>query len=264
VTKRHEISPALEATVTPVLSVTIVHCDESELKMTEAAAKPLLARLNSRRPTIRSILLVAITALTIGSIQEYRWRMITPVKTDLDFAEQAIQTGDNQTALTLFSKLAVQNNPNAEYWLGLMNEIGLGTTRDPTKAIALYKKAAEKNIVAAEARLGEIYLVGELAPLDFSQARSFLDRAAYHGDSHSAMLLGQIYRAGVGTAVDEKQAYAWSEVAAVEGSDLAIRERNSSLRNLAVSDKQAAVAQAHEILMEIKRQTPALHAQQVK
>jgi TPR repeat protein len=232
--------------------------------MRETGAKPLLARLNSRRPTIRSILLVAITALTIGSIQEYRWRTITPIKTNLDFAEQAIQTGDNQTALTLFSKLAAQSNPNAEYWLGLMNEIGLGTARDSTKAVALYKKAAEKNIVAAEARLGEIYLNGELAPPDFSQARSFLDRAAYHGDSHSAMLLGQIYLAGVGTAVDAKQAYAWSEVATVEGSDLAISERNSSLRNLAVSDKQAAVAQAHEMLMEIKRQTSVLHAQQIK
>ena len=145
-----------------------------------------------------------------------------------------------------------------------MNEIGLGTTRDSTKAIALYKKAAEKHIVAAEARLGEIYLNGELAPPDFSQARSFLDRAAYHGDSHSAMLLGQMYLAGVGTAVDEKQAYAWSEVATLEGRDLAISERNSSLRILAVSDKQAAVAQAHEMLMEIKRQTSALHAQQMK
>ena len=78
------------------------------------------------------------------------------------------------------------------------------------------------------------------------------------------MLLGQMYLAGVGTAVDEKQAYAWSEVATLEGRDLAISERNSSLRILAVSDKQAAVAQAHEMLMEIKRQTSALHAQQMK
>jgi len=74
------------------------------------------------------------------------------------------------------------------------------------------------------------------------------------------MLLGQIYRAGIGTAIDEKQAYAWSEVAAMEGSDFAIRERNSALRDLTQSDKQAAVAQAHEMLIEIKRQTAAIHA----
>jgi TPR repeat protein len=228
--------------------------------MTDTASKPLLAPRKSPWLSIRTILIVAITALAIGFIQEYRWRTITPTKTNLDFAEQAIQTGDNQTAITLFGKLVARNNPNAEYWLGHMNEIGLGIARDPTKAIELYKEAAEQNIIAAEARLGEIYLNGELIPPDYSQARSYLDRAAYHGDSHSAMLLGQIYRAGIGTAIDEKQAYAWSEVAAMEGSDFAIRERNSALRDLTQSDKQAAVAQAHEMLIEIKRQTAAIHA----
>ena len=180
---------------------------------------------------------------------------MTPSQTNLEFAEHAFQTGDNQTALKLFGELANKNNPNAEYWLGHMNEIGLGIPRDVTKAIELYKKAAEQNIVAAEARLGELYLNGDLVTPDFNQAKSYLERAAYHADPRSAMLLGQMYRAGIGTAVDQKQAYAWSEVASLEGSEFAVRERDSSLHDLDVSDQQAAVAHAHDIMKEIKQKT---------
>ena len=138
-----------------------------------------------------------------------------------------------------------------------MNEIGLGIPRNVANAIALYKKAADQNIVAADARLGELYLNGDSVTPDFSQAKSYLRQAAYHADSRSAMLLGQMYRAGIGTPVDQMQAYAWSEVASLEGNEFAVRERNSSLHDLDVSDQQAAVAHAHDIMTEIKEKTTA-------
>lgn len=230
--------------------------------MTDSASKPPLRK--SSWPPAPTILLVAITALVIGSVQEYRLTTANPSQTSLEVAEHAFQTGDNQVALKLFGDLANKNNPNAEYWLGHMNEIGLGIPRDVTKAIGLYKKAAEQNIVAAEARLGELYLNGDLVTPDFGQAKSYLERAAYHADPRSAMLLGQMYRVGIGTAVDQKQAYAWSEVASLEGSDFAIRERDSSLRDLDVSDQQAAVAHAHDIMKEIKQTTTVPQVPQAK
>ena len=223
--------------------------------MTDSASKPPLPLHKSPWPPAPTILLVVIAALVIGSVQEYRLRAAAPAQTNLEFAEHAFQSGDDQTALKLFSALANKNNPNAEYWLGHMNEIGLGIPRDVTKAIALYKKAADQNIVAADARLGELYLNGDSVTPDFTQARSYLERAAYHADPRSAMLLGQMYRAGIGTAVDQKQAYAWSEVASLEGSEFAARERDVSLHDLDVSDQQAAVAHAHDIMKEIKQTT---------
>ena len=95
----------------------------------------------------------------------------------LAYAERAFQNGDDQTALNLFSKLATHNNPNAEYWLGHMHEIGLGIPRDAQTAIDLYKRAADQNVVAAEARLGDIYLSGDQVPPDFGQAKYYLDFA---------------------------------------------------------------------------------------
>jgi TPR repeat protein len=223
--------------------------------VTDSASKPPLPLHKSPWPPAPTVLLVVITALVIGSVQEYRLRTAPPAQTNLEFAEHAFQSGDDQTALKLFSELANKNNPNAEYWLGHMNEIGLGIPRDVTKAIGLYKKAAEQNIVTADARLGELYLNGDLVTPDFSQAKSYLQQAAYHADPRSAMLLGEMYRAGIGTPVDQKLAYAWSEVASLEGSEFAVRERNSSLHDLDVSDQQAAVAHAHDIMEEIKQKT---------
>lgn len=232
--------------------------------MTDTASKPPLPLRKSPWPPVPIILLVAITAFVIASVQEYRWQTVKPLQTNLEFAEQAFQKGDDQTALKLFGELANKNNPKVEYWLGHMNEIGLGIPRDIIKAIGLYKKAAEQNVVAAEARLGELYLNGDLVTPDFSQARSYLERAAYHADPRSAMLLGQMYRAGIGTAVDQKQAYAWSEVASLEGSEFAVRERDSSLHDLDVSDQQAAVAHAHDIMKEIRQKTTIPQVPQAK
>lgn len=232
--------------------------------MTDSASKPSLPASKKPWPPAATIFLVVITALAIGTLQEYRLRTAHPTQTNLDFAERAFESGDNQTALKLFGELANKNNPNAEYWLGHMSEIGLGMPRDVTKAIDLYKKAAEQNIIAAEARLGELYLNGDLVTPDFGQAKSYLERAAYHADPRSAMLLGQMYRAGIGTAVDQKQAYAWSEVATLEGSDFAVRERESSLRNLDVDDQKAAVAQAHDMMKEIKQNTTTPQVPQAK
>ena len=204
-----------------------------------------------------TLVLIALTAFVVGNVlEELRWRnSANSSETGLEYAERAFQNGDNRTALELFGKLANQNNPNAEYWLGHMYEIGLGVPRDATKAVDFYKKAADQNVVAAEARLGDIYLSGDQVPPDFGQAKYYLDRAAYHGDPRSAMLLGQMYRVGLGIPKDLTQAYAWSEVASLEGSEFAKRERDDSLRDLSVSDQDAAVAQAKDILKEIKRQT---------
>lgn len=232
--------------------------------MTDSVSKPQLPAHKPSWPPAATILLVVITALVIGTVDEYRLRTATPSQTTLEFAEHAFHSGDNQAALKLFSELANKNNPTAEYWLGHMNEIGLGMPHDVAKAIELYKKAAEQNIVAAEARLGELYLNGDLVAPDFSQAKSYLERAAYHADPRSAMLLGQMYRAGIGTTVDQKQAYAWSEVATLEGSEFAMRERESSLHDLDVSDQQAAVAQAHDIMKEIKQKTTVPQMPQAK
>jgi TPR repeat protein len=189
-----------------------------------------------------------------GVIQDLRWRAsLDKPEGQLALAEKAFQRGNEQVALTLFTKLAEQNNAIAEYWLAHMTELGLGVARDPTKALELYQKAAAQNVLAAQERLGEIYLNGDLVPPDFIKAKNYLEQAAYRGNARAAMLLGQMYRVGLGIAADPKEAYAWSEVATLEGNSFAKRQREMSLRDLGVEEQNAAVARAKEILAKIKR-----------
>lgn len=208
-------------------------------------------------PSRLPVVLFAVIGLLTGIVvQEWRLRgPAGPAADDLRLAEKAFRQGDDGAAFTLFSKLADQNNPNAQYWLGHMIELGLGVPRDLASAIDLYKKAAAKSVVAAQLRLGEIYLNGDEVPPDFAQAKSYLEKAAYQGNPRAAMLLGEMYRLGLGLPVNAKQAYSWYEVARLEGSTLAERERDASFRDLAADDQKEAIARAQDILAEIKKET---------
>jgi TPR repeat protein len=199
---------------------------------------------------------LAIVGGMIG-VLVHEWRLpAEPVRpqSQLELAVKKFQEGNNQAALTVFGKMAEDDNPVAQYWLGHMTELGLGVQRDPKKAIELYKKAAARGVVAAECRLGEAYLRGDLLLPDYAQAKMWIERAAQRGDARAAMLLGHMYRAGLGVTADPKEAYAWSEVATIEGSPFAQRDRDASLNELSAEDRQAAIARAHEIFDEIKRQ----------
>jgi TPR repeat protein len=205
-----------------------------------------------------ALIIVALVGAVFGAFVQDRYSsrsVAIPKEQRLEFAERAFQSGDNDVAVAIFSRLAEKNNATAQYWLAHMTELGLGVPRDPSKAISLYEKAAAQNVVPAEARLGEIYLHGDLIPPDFSLAKSYLERAAYHGAARAAMELGQMYRLGLGTPADPTQAYAWLEVASLEGSAFARRERDTLLRGLGEDDQQQAAARANEIMDQIKRET---------
>jgi TPR repeat protein len=221
--------------------------------------------------------LVAAAALLFGVIlgaREGRWERLfgdfsaSAQANALQLARSDLRQGDYTSALQLFSNDAAKGNPQAQYWLGYMNELGLGTSRNVQRAIMLYKQAVGKNVVAAELRLGDLYLRGNYVPPDPASAKSYLERAAYQGAPRAAMLLGQMYGNGLGTTPDPINAYAWSEVATIEGNRLAMHERDASRQQLDVKDQVAAVDQAKDILGKIDQEktphssgTKASHAE---
>ncbi len=204
-----------------------------------------------------TVVVVALMGLIVGvAVQEWRIRHSSvPADQSLQTGEKAFRAGDEQDAVSIFRKLADQNNPDAQYWLGHMSELGLGAPRDIGKAIELYKKSASQNVVAAEVRLGEIYLHGDATSPDFAAAKTYLERAANVGDARAAMLLGQVYRLGLGVPENAKEAYAWLEVSSIEGNQVARHERDALLRGMSPADQTTAVAEAQDYLKEIKRQT---------
>jgi len=167
-------------------------------------------------------------------------------------AQVIFRRGDYSVAADLFSTLAGKNNSTAKYWLGHMNELGLGVPRNVTRALKLYKEAAAQGVGAANLRLGEIYLHGNLVPPDFSKAKAYLTSAADQGDAEAAMLLGKMYRRGLGTAPEPKKAFAWLEVASIEGNQAARHMRDQSLNSLNPKNQRAAATLADSILGSIK------------
>jgi TPR repeat protein len=206
--------------------------------------------------------LVAAAALLFGVLlgaREGRWNLFGGLSASaqpdtLQVARSDLRQGDYAGALQLFTNEADKGNSQAQYWLGYMNELGLGTGRNLQRAITLYQQAAGKNVVAAELRLGDLYLHGNYVPPDPGSAKSYLERAAYQGEPRAAMLLGQMYENGLGTTLDPIKAYAWSEVATIEGNQLAVEERDASRRQLDVKDQVAAVDQAKDILAKINEE----------
>jgi TPR repeat protein len=203
--------------------------------------------------------LVAAAALLFGVVLgagEGNWKNFFGLSASaqthpLQLARSDLRKGDYASALQLFANEAAKGNSQAQYWLGYMNELGLGTGRDVQKAITLYRQAAGSNVVAAELRLGDLYLHGNYVPPDPASAKSYLERAAYQGEPRAAMLLGQMYENGLGTTPDPVKAYTWSEVATIEGNKLAMQERDASRRRLDGKDQVAAVDQAKDILAKI-------------
>jgi TPR repeat protein len=79
--------------------------------------------------------------------------------------------------------LNAQDDPRAQYHLGLCYQNGKGIQRDPEKAVHWYKRAAEKEIPEAEFKLGECYHTGYGGlNLDIELAEFFYRKAESRGD----------------------------------------------------------------------------------
>jgi uncharacterized protein len=75
-------------------------------------------------------------------------------------------------------KNAEQGDPNAQYKLGLVYDVGVGAPQDLAKAALWYQKAADQGHVAAQFNLGLMYASGRGVPQDLVQAHMWLNLAA--------------------------------------------------------------------------------------
>ena len=73
----------------------------------------------------------------------------------------AWRRGDYATAYRLWSPIADQGAPDAQFYLGFMNEYGQGVPRNSVEAIKWYRKAADQHHAVAQFSLGIMYANGE-------------------------------------------------------------------------------------------------------
>ncbi|HEY1722818.1 MAG TPA: tetratricopeptide repeat protein [Magnetospirillaceae bacterium] len=124
-------------------------------------------------------------------------------------------TVDNAQATAWYEKAATQNNPDAQYALGLMYESGRAPgPRDRAKALILYREAATSGkSPAAEYALGRVYLRGDGVMRDEKEGIIWVTRAADDGQPAAQYMLGEAYEVGTVVKQSKIDAYYWYSAA---------------------------------------------------
>lgn len=172
-----------------------------------------------------------------------------------DAAAQAYFAGDYAKALKLYTPLAEKDDAEAQFNLGVMNQLGQGTdkndkaaakwfeksaaagnpeamvklgelynegsgvTKNSKTAAEWYAKAADAGSPAAMNNLAYLYYLGEGVPQDFNIARKMFERAADKGVADAQYNLGTMYDEGKGMKEpDPTTAVGWFLKSASQGN----------------------------------------------
>ncbi|HTV31053.1 MAG TPA: protein kinase [Xanthobacteraceae bacterium] len=125
---------------------------------------------------------------------------------------------DYGAAFEIAKSLARNNNdPDAEYLLGLIFEYGLNGEKDETQARQFYQQAAEQGNASAAFNLARQYEAGIGGEKSIEEAFRWYKKAAEEGDLDAQNSLGYFYLAGKGTDRSDTDAVYWFRSAAEKG-----------------------------------------------
>jgi TPR repeat protein len=103
---------------------------------------------------------------------------------------------NREQAVFWWTKAAQQDDPEAQYNLGLMYSQGAGVAQDFEQAFSWFGQAAEQGVPSAQSRLGLMYATAQAVPLDYIEAHKWFILAGDGGDDaaqknriHSATLM---------------------------------------------------------------------------
>lgn len=160
-----------------------------------------------------------------------------------DEAAAAFAVADYAKAQQELKPLLAQQDPRAEYAMGVLYENGFGVAKDPQQAVAWYLKAAEQGNSDAQYNLGAMNEHGVGIPVNFAEAARWYRPAAEAGDIDALSNLGVLYQSGQGVAQDKILAMALYNVSvayAGNGQTQAAQNRQSLANQMPLADVQKA------------------------
>jgi hypothetical protein len=155
---------------------------------------------------------VALSRLALLVLAVATWPAYAAAATVSD-GQAAYDSGRFQNAREIWSQLAEQGDPGAQFDLGLLYDIGAGVEANPTRAFAYYERAAKAGLPTAEFNVGVMYDSGRGVVHDASKAASWYARAAVRGHTRAAFNIGQLYEAGDGVPHNLDVAEQWYGIA---------------------------------------------------
>ena len=147
-------------------------------------------------------------------------------------------------------KLAEQGNPEAQYKVGEMYELGKGVSRDMGKATEWYQKAAGKGHLKASYKMLFLDIKAKGLNTGSKAQVAALRKEASGGNADAQYFLGKMYAAGVGVPKNLNKSISWYNKAAFNGipeaehEAIAVEEELARIKER--SAKRRAVAEAEE------------------
>lgn len=135
---------------------------------------------------------------------------------------RAFSREDYPAASRLLLPLAEKGLSEAQFYMGMMADAGLGVEKDVEQAFLWYRAAARGGHPSAQHNLGVAYAQGEGVDVDQSKALYWWQRAARQGNADAQYNLGIVYAVGkLGVSKDLKTAMKWWRKAAINGDGMA-------------------------------------------
>jgi TPR repeat protein len=169
---------------------------------------------------------------------------------------RAFERGDQAGALGIWKPLAERGDPRAQFGLGLIYEVGFGSSGpDEEEALRWYRQAARQGLPAAQNNLGLMYAEGRAVTRDPVLAVTLWREAAEAGYGPAQFNLAMALQDGLGVGRNEGEAQLWLERAKEQGITQAEARRQ-------LGQDQPRIPQASG-LSEVREAAPASPPTQV-
>jgi len=112
---------------------------------------------------------------------------------------------------------AKAGDARAEFYLGLLYDMGSIGMMDKARAVEWYRKAAEQGYADAQYDMGVMFSKGEGIYKDLEEARHWYEKAAAQGHGYAFYNLGVVWERGYGVSPDWTRAESYYEKAVAQG-----------------------------------------------
>jgi S1-C subfamily serine protease len=130
--------------------------------------------------------------------------------------------------LTELRLKAEAGDPEAQYNLGVIYDLGVGITRSYAESGKWYLKAASQGLAEAQFQLGVRYFeFGKKAKENYTTAFTWFFKAATQGVPEAQYNVGVMYQLGRGVPPNQLEAYKWFNIAAAQGYAKAVFARET-------------------------------------
>lgn len=116
---------------------------------------------------------------------------------------------DPDRAAQLLKSVAPRGNTEAQYYLGLLYQEGVGVPQDREEALNWLLAAAEGGKVEAQFELSRIYSTRKTGSANAQNALRWLREAANQNHAEAQYFLGYAYDQGRGLPADKKEGFDW-------------------------------------------------------